>query len=643
MVQKAYLAVDMGASSGRAVAGLFDGKQLQLEEVYRFENGAIEADGHLFWDLLGQWSHVRQGLRAAGSKWGDSIASVGVDTWGVDFGLLGRGDELLGNPYHYRDSRSNGMMEKAFGIVSRDQIFRHSGLQFMQFNTLYQLLAMKLAGSPLLDVAESFLMIPDLFHWLMTGVKCNEMTDASTTQFYDPIKGDWSTELLEQFSLPTRILGKIAAPGTILGSLRANLAAETGLGAAKVVLPGSHDTASAVMAVPAHSHPGARPDWCYVSLGTWALMGIESPQPVVNDAVLKLNFTNEGGVGGTTRLLKNITGLWLVQECRRVWNQAGANLDWEALNQLSAAQPPLRSFVNPDAADFHGAGRHARGHSLLLPQERPNRARAKGGRAAVRLGEHCPEVPARVGDVRAVGRRAAGDHSHRRRRHEESPALPVRGQCLRSPGRRRAGRGHGHRQRDDAGRGRRRRGLDCRGPRRHPRQFPRRRVRAAGHGGLGRSVWEVLQGGGSVGARGHAAGVSTSSREFLPPAKRPSIAMEGIWVVGQFGDFFPRDWHETSESKSTISSILRLWSHTPAFTTGDALVVALYHIALLTFVARRAKELRMLWFKPHATCTAFAPTAPRASLCPKLKRISTLRIRAIMALFPWIRTHLVSF
>ncbi len=356
MAQKAYLAVDMGASSGRHVLGLFDGQRLQLEEVYRFENGPVEADGHLFWDLLGQWSHVRQGLRAAGSKCGNSIASVGVDTWGVDFGLLGRGDELLGNPYHYRDSRTNGMMEKAFGIVSRDEIFRHTGLQYMQFNTLYQLLAMKLAGSPLLDIAESLLMIPDLFHWLMTGVKCNEMTDASTSQFYNPVKGDWATELLDQFSLPTRILGRIAQPGTTLGPLRANLAAETGLGAAKVVLPGSHDTASAVMAVPAHSLPGARPDWCYISLGTWALMGIESPQPVVNDAVLKLNFTNEGGIGGTTRLLKNITGMWLVQECRRVWNQAGENFDWEALNQLSAAQPPLRAFVNPDATDFLAPG-----------------------------------------------------------------------------------------------------------------------------------------------------------------------------------------------------------------------------------------------------------------------------------------------
>ena len=356
MAEKAYLAVDMGASSGRAVLGLFDGQQLRLEEVYRFENGPVEVAGALYWDLLGQWSHVRQGLRAAGSKWGNQIVSVGVDTWGVDFGLLGRGDELLGNPYHYRDSRTNGVMEKAFGIVSREEIFRHTGLQFMQLNTLYQLLAMKLSGSSLLDVAETLLMMPDLFHWLLTGVKCNEMTEASTSQFYNPVKGDWATELLDQFSLPTRILGRIEQPGTTLGPLRANLAAETGLGAAKVVLPGSHDTASAVMAVPAHSQPGVRPDWCYVSLGTWALMGIESPRPVVNDSVLKLNFTNEGGVGGTTRLLKNITGLWMVQECRRVWNLAGENLDWEALNQLSAAATPLRSFVNPDAADFMAPG-----------------------------------------------------------------------------------------------------------------------------------------------------------------------------------------------------------------------------------------------------------------------------------------------
>lgn len=352
MADKAYLAIDMGASSGRHVVGLFDGQRLRLEEVYRFENGPAELDGSLYWDLLGLWVHVRQGLRAAGTQWGGQIAGIGVDTWGVDYGLLARGDQLLGNPYHYRDGRTNEILPRAFAIVPREEIFRHTGLQFMQFNTLYQLLAMKLSGSPLLEVAETMLMVPDLFHWLLTGIKCNEMTEASTSQFYNPVSGRWATELLERFGLPTGILGKIEQPGTNLGPLRPNLAAETGLSAAEVILPGSHDTASAVMAVPAASRPAQRPDWCYVSLGTWALMGIESPRPVINDKVLQLNFTNEGGVGNTIRLLKNITGMWLVQECRRTWNQAGRNWDWEDLNKLSAAAKPLRSFINPDAPDF---------------------------------------------------------------------------------------------------------------------------------------------------------------------------------------------------------------------------------------------------------------------------------------------------
>jgi rhamnulokinase len=352
MAEKAYLAVDMGASSGRHVVGLFDGKKLRLEEVYRFPNEGVEVGGRLYWDLLGLWTHVRQGLRAGGSRFGRQIASVGVDTWGVDFGLLGRGDELLANPLHYRDARTNGILEKAFAMVPREEIFRHSGLQFMQFNTLYQLLAMKLAHSPVLDAAETMLMVPDLFHWLLTGVKCNEMTEASTSQFYDPRQSCWATPLLEKFGLPTQILGRIEQPGTNLGPLRAGVAGETGLPQAQVVLPGSHDTASAVMAVPAASRPGQRPDWCYVSLGTWALMGVESPQPVVNDKVLQLNFTNEGGVGNTTRLLKNICGLWLVQECRRAWNRDGRDWHWEDLNRRSAVASPLQAFINPDAADF---------------------------------------------------------------------------------------------------------------------------------------------------------------------------------------------------------------------------------------------------------------------------------------------------
>jgi rhamnulokinase len=352
MAKRTYLAVDIGASSGRHVAGLFDGARLELAEVHRFENGPVLASGRMYWDLLRQWACVRDGLRAAADRYPGQVASVGVDTWGVDFALLGRGDELLGNPYHYRDHRTDGIMERALAIVPREEIFAATGLQFMQFNTLYQLFAMKLSQSPLLDAAESFLMMPDVFHWLMTGEKANEVTNATTTQFYDPRAATWATGLLKRFDLPTSLLGNLAPPGTKLGNLRADVAAETGLANVAVVLPGTHDTASAVAAVPANSRPGARPDWCYISSGTWSLMGVEVPRPVIDDTCRTLNFTNEGGVGGTTRLLKNIAGLWLVQECRRVWNQSGKSFSWDDLTRLADQAAPLAAVINPDDASF---------------------------------------------------------------------------------------------------------------------------------------------------------------------------------------------------------------------------------------------------------------------------------------------------
>jgi rhamnulokinase len=347
-----FLAVDLGASSGRVVAGLFDGNQLALEEVYRFDNGGVPIAGRMQWDLLNQWQHVLRGLRAAGKLYGGRVASVGVDTWGVDFGLVGRNDELLGNPYHYRDRRTAGILDKAFAIVPREEIFAATGLQFMEFNTLYQLLAMKLGGSPLLDAAQSLLLIPDLFHWLLTGVKANEYTDASTTQFLNPKSGQWATDLLTKFGLPTHILGTIAAPGTRLGQIQPSVVDETDLAGVEVILPGTHDTASAVMAVPAASQPGQRPDWCYISSGTWSLMGVETPQPIINDRCYQLNFTNEGGVGGTTRVLKNIAGLWLIQECRRIWKLAGQEASIDQLLQQAGTLPPLVSLINPDDASF---------------------------------------------------------------------------------------------------------------------------------------------------------------------------------------------------------------------------------------------------------------------------------------------------
>jgi rhamnulokinase len=347
-----FLAVDLGASSGRVVAGLFDGAKLALEEVYRFDNGGVAAAGRMQWDILNQWQHVLRGLRAAGKVYGNRVVSVGVDTWGVDFGLLGKHDVLLANPYHYRDRHTAGILDKAFAIVPREEIFAATGLQFMEFNTLYQLLALKLADSPLLDAAQSLLMIPDLFHWLLTGVKANEYTDASTTQFLNPKTGGWAVELLAKFRLPAHMLGQIAQPGTRLGKLQPSVVEETDLAGVEVILPGTHDTASAVAAVPAASRPGQRPDWCYISSGTWSLMGVETPQPIINDRCYQLNFTNEGGIGGTTRVLKNIAGLWLVQECRRIWKVQGREFSFDELTQRASEALPLTSLINPDDTSF---------------------------------------------------------------------------------------------------------------------------------------------------------------------------------------------------------------------------------------------------------------------------------------------------
>jgi len=359
MAEEVYLAVDMGASGGRVLAGLLDGRKLRLEEIHRFENGAIRAAGGLYWNVLGLWSHIIDGLRIAGSKYGQRIRSVGVDTWGVDFALLGRGDVLLENPHSYRDPRADGMLKKALAHMTRAEIFAKTGAQFLEINTLYQLLALSEQNSPLLEMAESFLMMPDLFHWLLTGVKANEYTNATTTQFYNPVKRRWATGLLGQLGLPSHFLGEIADPGTNLGPLTRQVANDTGLSGVSVVLPGTHDTASAVMAVPAQGEPSNQPTWCYISSGTWSLMGAELPAPLVSEECLRLSFTNEGGVGHRTRLLKNIVGLWLVQECRRIWKLAGKLFDWNELSGLAAAAPALRSLVNPD----HGA--------LMAPSDMP--------------------------------------------------------------------------------------------------------------------------------------------------------------------------------------------------------------------------------------------------------------------------------
>jgi rhamnulokinase len=343
---KKILAFDLGAESGRGLLGLFDGSRLQLREIHRFPNGGVRTLDSLHWDVLRLHNDILNGLRLCATTHG-GVDSVGVDTWGVDFALLGRDGSLLGNPRHHRDPYTEGVMEAAFQRVERTELYRRTGIQFMRFNSLIQLLALQRQGSPLLDVADKLLFIPDLFHYFLTGEKVNEYTDASTSQLLDPVKRDYDRDLVRNFGLPDRILGTIVPPGTVLGPLRRTVAEQVGLSGVPVVLPATHDTAAAVAAVPARGD-----SWAYISSGTWSLMGVEIPAPRTDEAALAANFTNEGGVDGTIRLLKNIMGLWLVQECRRTWERAGQPHAYDELMRLAMEAPPFVSVIDPDDASF---------------------------------------------------------------------------------------------------------------------------------------------------------------------------------------------------------------------------------------------------------------------------------------------------
>lgn len=342
-----YLAFDLGAESGRAVVGRFDGTRLELATLHRFPNGPIRIFDSLYWDVLRLYQEMKAGLRRYRHEIGEPLESIGLDTWGVDFSLLNRNHELVANPHHYRDPRTEGMLAAAFERVSRAEIFEYTGIQFMEINTLYQLLAMKLKGDPALEQAETLLMMPDLFNYWFTGVRVCEFSEATTSQFYDPRQKDWARPLLQKLGLPTHILPQVIPPGSVVGPLHPAVAGEVGLEGVSVVAPACHDTGSAVAAVPASGQ-----DFAYISSGTWSLMGVESPQPIINADSLRYNFTNEGGVCGTIRFLKNIMGLWLVQECRRTWAQAGEELSYDELTHLAAQAPAFGPLIEPDSHDF---------------------------------------------------------------------------------------------------------------------------------------------------------------------------------------------------------------------------------------------------------------------------------------------------
>ena len=340
MTEKTVLAIDLGAESGRVMAVHFDGHSLRLEEVHRFANVPVDIQGTLHWDVLRLWGDIQTGITKGRAY---QPASIGVDTWGVDFGLLDEQGHLIGNPVHYRDARTSDMMDKVFSIVSKSDVFEQTGIQFMPINTLYQLMSLVDRQAPDLQIASTFLMTPDLINYWLTGTKVSEFSIASTSQLLNPRTGGWATDLMDSLGIPQHIFPEIVPSGTRLGDY-------DGI---PVIAPACHDTGSAVAAVPVQS-----PNFAYISSGTWSLVGLEMDKPVISKEALAAELTNEGGAYGTFRLLKNVMGLWSVQQCRATWAEEGQNYTYAQLTQLARQAPPLHSFVKVDDPVFLAPGEH---------------------------------------------------------------------------------------------------------------------------------------------------------------------------------------------------------------------------------------------------------------------------------------------
>jgi sugar (pentulose or hexulose) kinase len=344
--KKICLAVDLGAGSGRVVAGIYDGTRLELSEVNRFPNEPVKQAESWHWDLDRLFASIKEGLALAVKKYGDAVVSVGVDTWGVDYGLLEAQGKLMGAPFQYRDKRTQGMQEEACRRMPAREIYERTGIQFMFFNTLFQLLAE--AKSPAqIEKARRLLFMPDLINYFLTGIAVNERSIASTSQLLNPRTQTWDHELIKAMGLPERLFGKLVDAGTVLGELQPGLAAEIGAKNLRVIAPAGHDTASAVVGVPAEE-----PEPVFLSSGTWSLIGRELSRPVISDASFQATFSNEGGVFGTTRFLKNIAGMWLLQECKRAWDAADKSVSYDELESRAQASAPFTSLIDPDAIDF---------------------------------------------------------------------------------------------------------------------------------------------------------------------------------------------------------------------------------------------------------------------------------------------------
>lgn len=346
---KRVLAFDFGASSGRAIIGCFDGDKITLEEVHRFSNDPVSVGGTVYWDVLRLFYEIKQGIIKA--KIAGGFDSIGIDTWGVDFGLIDSGGKLMENPVHYRDARTVGLVDEAFKTMPKEKLYGITGIQFMELNTLFQLISLKKYRPWMLERADKMLFMPDLFGYMLTGKMCAEYSIASTSQLIDLDKKTWSKEILDAFGIKESVFAPLVQPGTVLGELSKEVCEECGVAPVPVISVCGHDTQSAITSVPCEDG-----DFAFLSSGTWSLFGTELDKPIVNETSMNINITNEGGFDGSTGFLKNIIGLWLIQESRRQWKREGKEYSYADLEKLALAAEPFKCFIDPDAPEFvpHG-------------------------------------------------------------------------------------------------------------------------------------------------------------------------------------------------------------------------------------------------------------------------------------------------
>jgi rhamnulokinase len=348
-----YIAFDIGASSGRTIVGALENNLIRLDDIYRFPNRRIQIDHSLCWDIVQLHKDILNGLKKYVEKYGPNVEGIGIDTWGVDFVLLDKNEEMIGYAHHYRDSRTEGVLKEIFKKIPKEEIFLETGIQFMDINSIVQLYSMFLHDSPQLSVTDAFLMVPDYLNFLLSGKKLTEYSIATTSQLFNPTKNEWSFSLIERLGFNSNWFKRVIPSGSILGNIKDYIAKEVGLANdTKIIAPACHDTGSAVAAVPVNMDKYSPGEWAYLSSGTWSLLGVELTKPLINNKVLEHNFTNEGGLNNSIRFLKNVTGMWIIQECKRIWENEGKDFTWEDIVTEANKAPGFQYLIDPNNPIF---------------------------------------------------------------------------------------------------------------------------------------------------------------------------------------------------------------------------------------------------------------------------------------------------